>query len=110
MERGTRGRAVLQLLKARRQQMGRLCGESGRPALVSPERPKRSGLVIWVVGKLQGLRGHQKSPRMPSKRERRDVGGESGVPAEALDRQGPAGAMEVAVDGLGGWQRSAGSS
>lgn len=27
-----------------------------------------------------------------------------GVPAEALDRQGPAGAMEVAVDGLGGWQ------
>ena len=30
-----------------------------------------------------------------------------GVPAEALDRQGPAGAMVGAVDGLGGCQRRA---
>lgn len=33
-----------------------------------------------------------------------------GVPAEALDRQGPAGVMVVAGDGLGRCQRRAGSS
>lgn len=81
--RGARGRAVLQLLKARRWRMGRLCGESRRPALVSQERPRRSELVIWAVGKLQGFHGHQKSPRTPSRRERSDVGGESGGPCRS---------------------------
>lgn len=97
-------------LEARRGLMGRLCGESGSPALVSPERPGRSGLVLWAVGRQQGFVAISGLPGRPAGGRGGMWGVSQGVPAEALDRQGPAGVMVVSGDGLGRCQRRAGRS